>query len=251
MSTPHCQPRLCDWQPGCAVKYYGTRAESHSLSHSWSCSVSCLLLQSVHLCSLSHSFAFSVPFVCVLCPICLCSLSHSFAFSVPFVCVFCPIHSCSCSWAIRGSLSGDDLFSAPKLSQSSANSDLGHLRHSLDSDHLQVPETLQSTSYSKPLPAVPNATAHSFHSNLSPNTPSEGCSETSTSSKSNPDTSLDSTPSNPNSTPTFFGDSLSHNRVRATPVASDIKGQVIKAICDVKGWWWSGSMGNAGWWPWL
>ena len=35
-----------------------------------------------------------------------------------------------------GVMSGDDLFSAPKLSQSSANSDFGHLRHSLDSNHL-------------------------------------------------------------------------------------------------------------------
>ena len=146
-------------------------------------------------------------------------------------------------------LSGDDLFSALKTSQSPSNSDLGYLRHSLDSNCLRVPETLRSTSYSKPLPAVPNATAHSFCSSLSPDTPSKGCSKTSTSSKSNPETSPDSAPSNLNSPPTFFGDSLSRNGVRATPMASDIKGRVIKAICDVKGRWWSGSMGNTGRWP--
>ena len=66
-----------------------------------------------------------------------------------------------------GVVSGDDLFSAPKTSWSPSNSDLRYLWHSLDSNHLQVPETLQSTSYSKPLPAVPNATVHSFHSNPS------------------------------------------------------------------------------------
>ena len=134
-------------------------------------------------------------------------------------------------------------------SWSLSNSDLRHLWHSSDSDCLQVLETLWSTSYSEPLPAVPNTTAHSFHSNLSPDTPSEGCSETSTSSKSNPETSSDSAPSDLNSTPTFFGDSLSHNGVRATPAASDIKGQVIKVIRDVKGQWWSGLMGNARRWP--
>ena len=68
-------------------------------------------------------------------------------------------------------LSGDDLFSALKLSQSFANSNLGHLQHSLDSDCLPVLEMLQSTSYSKPLPAVPNTTTHSFHSNPLPDTP--------------------------------------------------------------------------------
>ena len=146
-------------------------------------------------------------------------------------------------------LSGDDLFSAPKLSQSFANSNLRHLWHSSDSDRLPVPETLQSTSYSEPLPAGPNATACSFHSNLSPNTPSEGCSKTSASSKSNPKTSSDSTPSNPNSAPTFFGDSPSRSGDRVTPMASDIKGRVIKVICNVKGQWWSGSMGNARRWP--
>ena len=146
-------------------------------------------------------------------------------------------------------LSGDDLFSAPKLSQSSTNSNLRHLQHSSDSDCLRVPETLQGPSYSEPLPVGPNTTAHSFHSNLLPDTPSEGCSETSASSESNPKTSSDSTPSNLNSALTFFGYSLSHDRVRATPAASDIKGQIIKAICDVKGRWWAGSMGNAGRWP--
>ena len=145
-------------------------------------------------------------------------------------------------------LSGDDLLSAPKLSWSFANCNLGHLQHSSDSDHLPVPETLQSTSCSKPLPAVPNTTTHSFHSNPLPNTPSEGCSESST-SEGDPETSLDSTPSDPKSGPTFFGNSPSHSGDRATPTASDIKGLVIKVICDVKGRWWSGSMGNAGRWP--
>ena len=81
---------------------------------------------------------------------------------------------------------GDDLFSTPKASQSSwsfSNSDLGHLQHSSDSNCLQVLETLQSTSYSKSLPAVPNTTTHSFHSNLLPDTPSKGCSKTFASSK--------------------------------------------------------------------
>ena len=132
-------------------------------------------------------------------------------------------------------MSGDDLFSALMLSRSSANSDLRHLWHSSDSDHLQVPETLQSTSYSKPLPAVPNATTCSFHSKFLPDTPSKGCSETSTSSESNPETSSDSAPSDLNSALTFFGDSPSCNRVRATPAASDIKDQVIKVIRNVKG----------------
>ena len=143
-------------------------------------------------------------------------------------------------------MSGDDLFSAPKTSRSLSNSNLEYLWHSSDSDHLQVPEILWSTSYSKPLPAVPNATACSLHSDPLPDTPSDGCSKTSTSSKGNPETSLDSAPSDLNSAPTLFRDSLSCNGVRANPTASDIKGQVIKVICDVKGRWWSGSMGNAG-----
>ena len=147
-------------------------------------------------------------------------------------------------------LSEDDLFSTPKLSQSSANSDLRHLRHFSDSDRLPVPETLQRTSYSEPLPAVPNATRHSFHFNPSPNTPSEGCSESSTSSEGNPETSLDSAPSDPKSGPTFFRNPLSHSGDRVTPMASDIKGRVVKVICDVKGQWWSGSMGNARQWLW-
>ena len=146
-------------------------------------------------------------------------------------------------------LSGDDLFSTPKLSWSFANSDLRHLQHSSDSGHLPVPKTLQSTSYSKPLPAVPNATARSFHSNPLPDTPSEGCPETSTSSKGNPETSLDSAPSDPNSALTFFRDSPSCNEDRATPMASNIKGRVIKVICNMKGQWWSGLMGNARRWP--
>ena len=141
-------------------------------------------------------------------------------------------------------MSGDDLFSTPKLSWSFANSDLRHLWHSLDSNHLQVLETLRSNSYSKPLPAVPNTTTCSFCSDPLPDTPSKGCSETSTSSKGNLETSLDSAPSDQNSALTFLGDSLSHSGDRATPTASDIKGHVIKVICDIKGQGWSGSVGN-------
>ena len=149
---------------------------------------------------------------------------------------------------------GDDLFSAPKASwssQSFSNSNLGHLWHSLDSDRLRVPETLQSTSHSKPLPVVPNTTTHSLHSDPSSNTPSENCSETSTSSEGSLKTSLDSVPSDTNSALTFLRDSPSHSRDKAAPAASDIKGHVIKVICDIKGRGWSGSVGNAGRWPWL
>ena len=142
-------------------------------------------------------------------------------------------------------MSGDDLFSAPKLSQSFANSDLRHLQHSSDSDRLPVPEMLQSTSYPKPLPAVPSTTTHSFHSNLLPDTPSKGCSKTSASSKGSLETSLDSVPSNLTSDLTFFGDSLSHSRYKVTPIAFDIKGCIIKVICNIKGRGWSGLVGNA------
>ena len=38
-----------------------------------------------------------------------------------------------------GVMSGDDLFSTPKLSQSSTNSNLRHLQHSSDSNRLWVP----------------------------------------------------------------------------------------------------------------
>ena len=138
---------------------------------------------------------------------------------------------------LKSHLSGDNLFSTPKTSQSPSNSDLRYLWHSLDSDHLQVPETLQSTSYSKPLPAVPNATVHSSHSDPSPDIPSDGCSKTSASSEGNPETSSDSTPSDPKSGLMFFGNSLSHSGDRATLTASNIKGQVIKVIHDVKDQW--------------
>ena len=43
---------------------------------------------------------------------------------------------------------------------------------------------------------------------------------------------------------------LSHSRDRAAPAASDIKGHVTKVICNIKGQGWSGSVGNAGQWPW-
>ena len=79
---------------------------------------------------------------------------------------------------LKPSLSGDNLFSAPKVSWSFSNSDLRHLWHSLDSDHLPVPETLWSSSYSEPLPAVPNTTTHSSHPSTSPNISSKGFSKT-------------------------------------------------------------------------
>ena len=56
---------------------------------------------------------------------------------------------------------------------------------------------------------------------------------------------MDSAPSNLNSTPTFFRDSLSCSGDRATPAASDIKGHDVKVICDIKGQGWSGLVGNA------
>ena len=145
---------------------------------------------------------------------------------------------------------GDDLFSTPKTSRSFSNSNLKHLQHSLDSNHLQVPETLQSTSYSKPLPAVPNTTACSLHSNPSSDSPSGDYSETSTSSEGSSEISSDSIPSDPNSTPTFLGDSPSCSGGKAAPAASDIKGCVVKVLCNIKGRGWSGSVGSAGKWPW-
>ena len=152
--------------------------------------------------------------------------------------------------AFRILLSGDNLFSAPKTSQSFSNSDLRHLRHSLDSNRLQVPETLWSTSYSKPLPAVPNTTVRSLHSDPSSDTPSKAYSETSASSKGSLETSLDSIPSDPNSALTFLRDSPSHSGDKVAPTASDIKGHVIKVICDIKGQGWSGSVVSTRQWPW-
>ena len=147
-------------------------------------------------------------------------------------------------------LSGDDLFSALKPSQSFSNSNLGHLRHSLDSDRLPVLKTLWSSSYSESFPAIPNTTTCSFHPSTLPDISFEAYSKTSTSSKGNSEISSDSTPSNLNSTPTFSRYSWGCNRDRVAPTASDIKGHVIRVICDIKGWGWSGLMGNAGWWPW-
>ena len=144
-----------------------------------------------------------------------------------------------------GVMSGDDLFSTPKTSQSFSNSNLRHLQHSSDSNHLQVLETLQSTSYSEPLPAVPNTTVHSLHSNPSSNTPSGDYSKTSTSSKGSSEISSDSIPSDLNSTPTFLRNSPSCSGDKAAPVASDIKGHIVKVICDIKGRGWSGLVGSA------
>ena len=68
--------------------------------------------------------------------------------------------------------------------------------------------------------------------------------------KGNPETSSESALSDPKSALMFYGNSPSHSGDRAAPMASDIKGRVIKVIRNVKGRWWSGSMGNAGRWPW-
>ena len=143
-------------------------------------------------------------------------------------------------------LSGDDLFSALKTSQSFSNSNLGHLWHSSDSDHLRAPETPRSTSYSTPLPAVPNTTVCYLHSDPSSDTPSKDYSKTFTSSKGSSETSLDSIPSDLDSAPTFLRDSPSHSRDKVAPTASDIKGCIIKVIRDIKGRGWSASVGSAG-----
>ena len=143
----------------------------------------------------------------------------------------------------------DDLISAPKPSQSFSNSNLRHLWHSLDSNHLPVSEISQSSFYSEPLLAIHNTTMCSFHPSTLPDISSEGCSETSTSSKANLEISSNCTPSNPNSALTFSGYSQGCSRDGVAPAASDIKGHIIGVICDIKGRWWSGLMGNAGRWP--
>ena len=56
--------------------------------------------------------------------------THSVAFHSLVSCALRMQH------ARGGVMSGDELFSAPKTSQSFSNSDLGHLRHSSDSNHL-------------------------------------------------------------------------------------------------------------------
>ena len=48
----------------------------------------------------------------------------------------------------------------------------------------------------------------------------------------------------------FSGYSWGCSRDGAAPVASDIKGHVIRVIHDIKDQEWSGFMGNAGRWPW-
>ena len=133
---------------------------------------------------------------------------------------------------------GDDLLSTPKASQSFSNSDLRHPQHSSDSDCLPVPETLQSFSYSKPLPAIPSTTTCSFHSSTSPDTSSKGCYKTSASFKGNAETSSNSTPSNLNFALLFSGYSLGCSGDEAAPAASDIKGHVIRVIHDIKGQGW-------------
>ena len=153
----------------------------------------------------------------------------------------CPSHTqpLHCIWN-DWSLSGDDLFSTLKTSWSFSNSDLGHLWHSSDSDCLWVLETLQSTSYSKPLPAVPNTTVCSLHSDLSSDTPSKGSSETSS----------DSVPSDLNSTLMFLRDSPSRSGDMVAHMASNIKGRVVKVIRNIKGQGWLGLVGYARRWPW-
>ena len=145
-----------------------------------------------------------------------------------------------------GNVSGDDLFSALKLSWSFSNSDLRHLQHSSDSDHLPVPETLWSSSYSKSLLVIPNTPMCSFHPSTSPNISSKACSKTSASFEGNLEISSNSAPSDLKSTPTFSRYSWDCNGDRAAPMASDIKGHVTGVICNIKGQGWSGSMGNAG-----
>ena len=98
-------------------------------------------------------------------------------------------------------LLGDNLLFTPKVSQSFSNSDLWHLQSSPNSDLPPVPETLWSSSYSEPLPAISNAAMCPFHPNTSANTSSEGSSKTPTSSEGNSDTSSNSAPSNPTSAP--------------------------------------------------
>ena len=132
-------------------------------------------------------------------------------------------------------LSWDDLFSALKPSQSFSNSNLGHLQHSLDSNCLSVPDMFQSSSYSEPLLAIHNTTMCSLHHSTSPDISSEGCSKTSITSKGNLKTSSNSTPSDPNSAPTFSRYSCGCSRDGAAPVASNIKGCIIGVICDIKG----------------
>ena len=179
----------------------------------------------------------------------VCTLSHWRIFTSSFVASFHLQHAVGALNHIQPSLlfvSGDDLFSTPKPSRSFSNSDLRHLQHSSDSDCLPVPETFQSSSYSKPLPAIPNTTTCSFHPNTSPDTPSKGCSKTSASSKGNLETSSNSTPSNLDSALTFSRYSQSCSRDRVAPAASNIKGCIIKVIHDIKGQGWSGLVGNAG-----
>ena len=132
-------------------------------------------------------------------------------------------------------MSGDDLFSTLKTSWSFSNSNLRHLQHSSDSNHLPVSETLWSSSYSEPLPAVPNTTICSFHPSTSPDISSKGCFKTSTSSEGNPKTFSNSALSNLNSAPTFSGYSQSCSGDRAAPMASDLKGCIIRVIHNIKG----------------
>ena len=134
-----------------------------------------------------------------------------------------------------GVMLGDGLFSTLKLSQSFSNSNLRHLWHSSDSNHLPVPETLWSSSYSKSLPAIPNTTMHSFHPHTSPYISSKACSETSASSKGNSEISSKSAPSNLNSALMFSRYSQGCSGDGAAPTGSDIKGHIIRVICDIKG----------------
>ena len=73
----------------------------------------------------------------------------------------------------------------------------------------------------------------------------KGCSKTSASSKGNSETFSNSTPSDLDSAPMFSRYSWGCSGDGAAPTASDIKGHIVRVICNIKGRGWSGSMGNA------
>ena len=54
----------------------------------------------------------------------------------------------------------------------------------------------------------------------------------------------------PIQTLTFSGYSQGCSRDEVAPTATDIKGHIVRVICNIKGQGWSGLMGNARRWPW-
>ena len=101
---------------------------------------------------------------------------------------------------------------------------------------LQPPLSSRDTSEYFSFQAPSSSPQHyCLHSNPSSDTPSEDYSETSTSSEGSLETSSYSVPSDPNSAPAFLGDSPSGSGDKAAPAASDIKGRVVKVICNIKG----------------